>query len=122
VASSESSSSSWDAEEKPLEEFQATASFRSWRWHRFAARFDKATASEDTPDQGKEFRGKNWGRAYLESSETSGLGRRHLRAPARDFVDLAAWFGQGEEGNWRGGGGGLSRLGAEAKEVGIQAY
>jgi hypothetical protein len=67
--------------------------------HRFAACLDKATALEDAPDQGKKFRRKDRGRAYLGSPKTSGSGRRYLRAPVRNFVGLAACFREEEEGN-----------------------
>jgi hypothetical protein len=57
---------------------------------RLAARLDKAVTSEDASDQGKKFRRKGGGLAYPGSSESSGLGRRHLRSSARDFAGLAA--------------------------------
>jgi hypothetical protein len=55
-----------------------------------AARLDKTVASEDASDQGKKFRRKGRGLAYPGASESSGLGCRHLRSPARDFTGLAA--------------------------------
>jgi hypothetical protein len=55
-----------------------------------AARLDKTVTSEDASDQGKKFRRKGRGLAYPGSSKSSGLGRRHLRSPARDFAGLTA--------------------------------
>jgi hypothetical protein len=52
---------------------------------RSAACLDKATVSEDTPDQWKKFRRKGRGLGYLGSSDSSGFGRRHLRSPARNL-------------------------------------
>jgi hypothetical protein len=61
-----------------------SASFGLGWTRRSAACLDKATVSEDTPDQRKKFRRKGRGLAYLGSSDSSGFGRRHLRSPARN--------------------------------------
>jgi hypothetical protein len=45
VASTESSSSSWNAEEKPLEELQAPACFGWCYWRRITMRWSKWRAS-----------------------------------------------------------------------------
>jgi hypothetical protein len=59
-------------------------------------------ASEDASDQGKKFRRKGRGLAYPGSSKSSGLGRRYLRSPARDFAGLAASRVREEKGKRRG--------------------
>jgi hypothetical protein len=63
---------------------------------------DKATVSEDTPDQRKKFRRKGRGLAYLGSSDSSGFGRRHLRSPARNLSVARRRFREGAKGD--GGG------------------
>jgi hypothetical protein len=52
-------------------------------------------------------RGRGWeGKEGADSPvvlDSSGNVRRYPRAPAWHFAGLAACFGEGEEGNWRGG-------------------
>jgi hypothetical protein len=73
---------------------------------RLAARLVKMVASEGASDQGKRFRRKSRGLAYLGSSESSGLGRRHLRSPVRNFCVARRRFreeAKGDGGGRRGG-------------------
>jgi hypothetical protein len=63
---------------------------------------DKATVSEDTPDQRKRFRREVGGLAYLGLSDSSGFGRRHLRSPARNLSVARRRIREGAKGD--GGG------------------
>jgi hypothetical protein len=81
---------------------------------------DKATVSEDTPDQRKKFRRKVRGLAYLRSSDSSGFGRRHLRSPARNFDGLAASQVMGGEGKGREGCGLFMGVARASKRAGSE--
>jgi hypothetical protein len=76
-----------------------------------AARLVKTVASEDASNQGKKFRRKSRGLAYPGSSESSGLGRRYLRSPARNFSVARRRFREEAKGDGGGRRGGLYRPG-----------